>query len=169
VDQLLEETIMKKLAIIAFAAFASSAFATQPFFWGGSGGGSQNGPCETCPQIDIKGPSVQTVSATFSTFGNEGYNGGNAQQNVSSNSGNVLVTAPSTQTTTAFGAAVTNKADGNNAYASQNLSSNVGKVNIASMSMQTTALTSSVVFNKAGANSKAVQNLATNNGCVACK
>ncbi|MCD6665092.1 hypothetical protein ACFQNJ_16835 [Hydrogenophaga bisanensis] len=157
---------MKKLAIIALATAASSAFA---FNWGQNPQPQPNAPCDTCPQIDIKGASVQTVSATFSTFGNEGYNGGNAQQNVSSNSGNVLVTAPSNQTTTAFGSAVTNKADGNNAYASQNLSSNVGKVNIAAMSMQTTSLAGSVVFNKAGANSKAVQNLATNNGCIACK
>ncbi|MFP5467014.1 MAG: hypothetical protein ACLGG8_05730 [Gammaproteobacteria bacterium] len=160
---------MKKLAIIVLATAASSAFATEPFFWGGGSGGNQTGPCETCPQIDIKGASVQTVSATFSTFGNEGYNGGNAQQNVSSNSGNVMVTAASTQTTNAFGSAVLNKADGNGAYASQNLSSNVGKVNIAAASTQTTALTGSVVFNKAGAGSKAVQNLATNNGCTACK
>lgn len=157
---------MKKLAIIALATVASSAFA---FNWGVTPQPQPNAPCETCPQIDIKGPSVQTVSAKFSTFGNEGYNGGNAQQNVSSNSGNVLVNAPSTQTTTAFGSAVLNSANGNNAYASQNISTNVGKVNIAASSTQMTSLTASVVYNKAGANSKAVQNLASNNGCIACK
>ncbi|MDI3511569.1 MAG: hypothetical protein PWQ61_2334 [Betaproteobacteria bacterium] len=160
---------MKKLAIIALAVAASSSFATEAFFWGPPGGGNQNGPCDTCPQIDIKGPSVQTVSATFSTFANEGVNGGNAQQNVSSNSGNVMVAAPSFQTTTTIGSAVMNKADGKDAYASQNLSSNVGKVNIASASFQATALAGSLVLNKAGAGSKAVQNLATNNGCTSCK
>ena len=159
---------MKKLAIIALAVAASSSVFATGIGWG-NGGGNQSGFCDTCPQIDIKGQSVQTVSATFSTFANEGVNGGNAQQNVSSNSGNVLVVSPSYQTTTAIGSAVMNKADGNNAYASHNLSSNVGKVNIAAASFQTTALAGSLVLNKAGAGSKAVQNLATNNGCTACK
>ena len=160
---------MKKLAIIALAVAASSSFATEAFTYGKPGGGSQTGPCETCPQIDIKGTSVQTVSATFSTFANEGVNGGNAQQNVSSNSGTVMVASPSYQTTMSVGSAVMNKADGSNAYASQNLSSNVGKVNVGAASYQTTVLAGSFLYNKAGANSKAVQNLATNNGCVACK
>src|SRR3990167_10481643 len=75
---------MKKLAIIAFAALATSAFA------GGGGGGGDT--CSECPEIVIDGTSVQVVAATSSLFmnladGKDAY----AQQNVSSNSGNVTV------------------------------------------------------------------------------
>jgi len=154
---------MKKLALIALAAFATSAFATGNIFFPPQ-------TCETCPQIDILGTSTQSVSATWSGIKNESSgDGANAQQNVSSNSGNVKVAASSTQMTTAVGSTVSNKAEGKDAYASQNVSSNVGKVNIGATSIQTTFLSGSYVGNKAGAGSKAVQNLASNNGCSACK
>lgn len=160
---------MKKLAIIAFAAFASSAFAT--------GSGSD-------PQIDIKGDSVQTVSATFSTFKNyatgagtpasifgPGTSGAYALQNVSSNSGNVEVGmwGDSHQHTMATSSYVKNFANGTGAYAAQSISSNLGNVNIAGDSTQITKLYGSVVWNQADNGTKAIQNLASNNACVACK
>jgi cytochrome c551/c552 len=52
--------------------------------------------------------------------------------------------------------------------ASQNVSSNVGQVTIRGASTQVTALLGSYVGNVAHANAMAVQNLASNNGCVIC-
>ena len=142
---------MKKLAIIAFAAFATSAFAD--------------------PEIVIDGNSVQAVAATSTIFynsavGDDAY----AQQNVSSNSGNVTVEsgANSVQLTVASGSVVANYAAGDDSYASQNVSSNIGDVTIAGNSLQITALQGSGVYNIAAEDTKAVQNLASNNGCVAC-
>jgi len=88
---------------------------------------------------------------------------------VSSNSGNVTVDGVSVQLTSAKGAFVANLADGEDAYASQNISSNIGQVNITGGSLQATALYGTAVLNKAGADTKAVQNIASNNGCVACQ
>jgi hypothetical protein len=158
---------MKKLAIIAFAALATSAFA------GGSGGGSGGGnTCTECPEIVIDGTSFQAVAATSSVFlnaaeGKDAY----AQQNVSSNSGNVTVAdgATSVQLTAARGSLVANLALGDDAYASQNVSSNIGNVDINGTSWQVTALNRSGVINIATENTKAVQNIASNNGCSVCK
>ena len=55
---------MKKLAIIAFAALATSAFA------GGGGGGGGGDTCTECPEIVIDGKSFQAVAATSSLFMN---------------------------------------------------------------------------------------------------
>lgn len=154
---------MKKLAILASAILATSAFAT------GSGGADK---CTDCPEIVIEGTSLQGVSATSSIFlnsaeGRDAY----AQQNVSSNSGTVTVAkgGSSVQLTDAKGSLVANHALGEDAYASQNLSSNVGDVTIKGASWQMTALNNSGVYNVAGAKAKAVQNLASNNGCVSCQ
>jgi hypothetical protein len=157
---------MKKLAILASAILATSAFATGG---GSSGGGST---CSECPEIVIEGNSFQAVAATSSLFmnaaeGRDAY----AHQNVSSNSGNVTVEqgANSVQLTAARGSVVANLAMGDNAYASQNVSSNIGNVTIDGNSWQITALNRSGVINVAGKDTKAVQNLASNNGCSACK
>ena len=156
---------MKKLAIIAFAALATSAFA-------GGGGGGGGDTCSECPEIVIDGTSVQVVAATSSLFmnladGKDAY----AQQNVSSNSGNVTVEkgAESVQLTAARGSVVANLALGDEAYASQNVSSNIGNVTIDGKSWQITALNRSGVVNVATEGTKAIQNIASNNGCVACK
>jgi len=134
---------MKKLAIIALAVAASSAFATGP-------GPKPGDKCTECPQIDINGVSVQAVSASFSVFSNEAKGDeAYAQQNVSSNSGNVTVDGVSVQLTSAKGAFVANLADGEDAYASQNISSNIGQVNITGGSLQATALYGTAVLNKA--------------------
>jgi hypothetical protein len=92
-----------------------------------------------------------------------------AQQNVSSNSGNVTIDGGSSDQLT-IGAAsdISNRALGANSMASQNVSSNVGQVTIRGASTQVTALLGSYVGNVAHANSMAVQNLASNNGCVTC-
>ena len=93
-----------------------------------------------------------------------------AQQNVSSNSGNVTIDgAASTQITVGTLSDISNRAIGDNAYASQNVSSNVGNVTIAGgTSNQFTALLGSYVGNVAYANARAVQNIASNNGCIDC-
>lgn len=156
---------MKKLAILASAILATSAFATG----GGSGGGSS---CSECPEIVIDGNSFQAVAATSSLFMNAA-SGDNAyaHQNVSSNSGNVTVEngANSVQLTAARGSVVANLALGEDAYASQNVSSNIGNVTIDGNSWQITALNRSGVVNVATEGTKAVQNIASNNGCSACK
>ncbi|OGA29404.1 MAG: hypothetical protein A3E51_22390 [Burkholderiales bacterium RIFCSPHIGHO2_12_FULL_67_38] len=142
---------MKKLAIIAFAAFATSAFAD--------------------PEIVIDGVSFQSVAAVSSIFHNEASgDDAYAQQNVSSNSGNVTVSGGGTsyQQTSASGSVVANLAYGDDAYASQNVSSNIGDVTINGYSWQATALYGSGVYNIAGEDTQAVQNIASNNGCVAC-
>ncbi len=151
---------MKKLAIIASAAFATFAFAG-----GYSGGGDE-------PQITINGKSTQTVTATSSTFKNKAEEYAYAVQNVSSNGGNVTIDGTSIQSTSAAdNSMVHNHAAGYAAYAAQNLASNTGNVDIGkgASSTQRVALRNSIVDNYASAHSKAVQNLATNNGCSACQ
>ena len=157
---------MKKLAILAFAAISTLAFAGDE---DRRGGGSS---CSDCPEIVIDGNSLQAVAATSSVFlnaaaGKDSY----AQQNVSSNSGNVTVEsgANSIQLTAARGSVVANLALGEDAYASQNMSSNIGNVTIDGNSLQMTALRGSGVINVAGENTRAIQNVASNNGCSTCQ
>jgi len=169
-DQLLEELTMKKLAIIALAGLASSAFATN-FGWFPPPEVEEPQTCETCPAIVIDGHSTQMVAAISSIFLNKALGeGAYARQNVSSNSGNVTVHegAFSTQLTGAKNSAVVNLALTNNAFASQNVSSNVGKVDIDGWSTQLTALKNSGVINVSAGKNRAVQNLASNNGCATC-
>jgi hypothetical protein len=92
-----------------------------------------------------------------------------AQQNVSSNAGNVTIDGGSSdQLTIGVLSDISNRALGANSMASQNVSSNAGKVTIKGASTQVTALLGSYIGNVAYANSTAVQNLASNNGCVTC-
>lgn len=158
---------MKKLAILASAILATSAFATN-----GGGGHNDGDKCADCPEIVIDGKSFQGVAATSSIFLNAADgSGAYAHQNVSSNSGTVTVSksGESVQLTGAKGSLVANLAMGQDAYASQNVSSNIGDVTINGTSWQVTALNKSGVINLAGAKTKAVQNLASNNGCVSCQ
>ncbi len=158
---------MKKFAIIAFATLSTAAFAQSTELVSES-----SGSCSDCPEIVIDGSSIQGVAATSSVFlnaatGRDAY----AHQNVSSNSGNVTVAngAESVQLTAARGSVVANLAMGENAYASQNVSSNIGHVAINGTSWQLTALDNSGVLNLADTNTRAIQNLATNNGCSTCQ
>ena len=92
-----------------------------------------------------------------------------AQQNVSSNAGNVTIDGGhSDQLTIGVLSDISNRALGANSMASQNVSSNSGQVTIKGHSTQVTALLGAYVGNVAYANSTAVQNLASNNGCVTC-
>lgn len=156
---------MKKLAILASAILATSAFATGS----GHSGGDK---CADCPEIVIDGKSFQGVAATSSIFLNaaDGYDA-YAHQNVSSNSGTVTVSkgGESVQLTGAKGSVVANLAMGADAYASQNVSSNIGDVTINGTSWQVTALNKSGVINLSTGKNKAVQNVASNNGCVSCQ
>ena len=147
---------MKKLALIAFAALATSAFAAP----GGPG-----------PSISITGTSVQSTSLIYSTVDNSAkcYSAV-AQQNLASNAGNVSIAGKSEQDVTSNGSSIRNAAMGAKAYASQNLASNVGNVTVAGSgkSAQYVYLKDAHVSNTAGAGTVAVQNIASNNACVTC-
>lgn len=147
---------MKKLAIIAFAAISSLAFATQP----------------AGPEIKITGTSIQTTtSSAFSMLTNKADEEAYAVQNVSSNAGNVDIAGQSRQTTTlTHGAMVSNHAAGKDAYAAQNLASNSGKVSVSqgATSVQM-AMIGGWTSNHAQARATAVQNVSSNNGCSACE
>lgn len=147
---------MKKLAIIAFAAVSTFAFA----------GASQD---ESSPEINISGVSLQSTSTSaFSTLSNKADEEAYAVQNVSSNAGNVTISGASTQNTSlGFGAVVQNHASGKDAYAAQNLASNSGLVSIAGASIQLASV-NGWVSNEAEARATAVQNVSSNNGCSAC-
>lgn len=162
---------MKKLVLIALSLVASAAFASDE---DRSGGGGNTPPpptttsCTTCPQIDIKAPSVQITSLSQTAVTNKAEDGGYARQNLASNSGNVTITAASMQMVGAEGSFIANMADGAKALATQNLATNLGKVNVNAPQLQVVLARKSFVGNYANANSTAVQNISTNNGCATC-
>ena len=150
---------MKQLVLVSLLALSGAAFATAG--------------ADISAHIEIDGTSVQTaIFSNGSSVKNKatGYNA-KATQNISSNSGNVDVHSggKSTQTTNLNDASVKNQASGVNAYAVQNLSSNMGDVDIKGKSTQLTTVAHSMVSNYSSANTKAVQNIASNNGCSTCK
>lgn len=168
---------MRKLAVFALAAVTSTMLLAQD--------ANKTKPpkdpvpeepevttCETCPAILIDGNSTQIVAVTSTLFVNKAAGDGSyARQNVSSNSGNVTIHkgANSFQLTAGHGAGVVNWAMTADSFASQNLSSNVGKVDIKGNSLQITALKrNSGAFNLSHGKNRAVQNLASNNGCATC-
>jgi hypothetical protein len=155
-----ENSVMKKLALIAFAAFATSAFA----------GGEHPSTPTGSPSINVTGNSTQSASLIFSAVRNkaESGSGATAQQNLASNAGAVLIQGNSTQSVGAAASDVSNLAKGANAYASQNLASNVGAVTVSGNSNQSVSMLASYVANSAASNTKAVQNIASNNACVTC-
>jgi uncharacterized protein YyaL (SSP411 family) len=142
----LKNSVMKKLALIAFAALATSAFAADP-------------------AINISGYSTQTTTLNTSAALNAATGtGAKAVQSLASNVGYVDIGGNSTQTVTANSAVVANVALGANAVATQNLASNTGDVNIfGGNSTQTVTLNTALVANAAGANATAVQNISSNN------
>ena len=148
---------MKKLALIAYAAFATSAFA------------GPNGIIS--PAISITGTSVQTSALVASSATNKATDGGVALQNLTSNVGEVTIGGTSSQTMNATDSTIINTAHGENSFASQNLASNFGKVTVGSGSSTQTVTLSGLasVMNTAGHNSKAVQNIASNSSCISCK
>jgi hypothetical protein len=154
-----ENSVMKKLALIAFAAFATSAFA------GGENNNSHPSTPTGSPSINVTGNSTQSASLIFSAVRNkaESGSGATAQQNLASNAGAVLIQGNSSQSVGAATSDVSNIANGANAFASQNLASNVGAVTITGNSVQNVSLLGSYVANSAGASTLAVQNIASNN------
>ena len=150
---------MKQLVLVSLLALSGAAFATA-------------GP-DVSAHIEIDGTSVQNATFTNGSSVKNKATGFNAKatQNISSNSGNVDVHTggKSTQTTTLNHSSVKNQANGVNSYAVQNLSSNMGDVDIKGISTQTTSVKNSMVSNYSAANTKAVQNIASNNGCSTCK
>lgn len=163
---------MKKLVLIALSLVASAAFAGDE----DRNGGGNNTPtppptttsCATCPEINIKAPSVQITSLSHTAVTNKAEDGGYARQNLASNSGNVTITAASMQVVAAEGSFIANMADGAKALATQNLATNLGKVNVNAPQLQVVLARKSFIGNYANANSTAVQNISTNNGCATC-
>lgn len=156
---------MKKLATLAFAVLATSAFAAPP--GNGNGSGGHHGGTNT-PSISISGTSVQSASLIFTAVRNKAENGGVAVQNIASNAGNVTIGGDSNQSVRGLLSDVSNSARGQNAYASQNLASNLGDVTIRGSSSQSVGMFGAYVANSANAASTAVQNVASNNACVSC-
>lgn len=147
---------MKKLALLALSVIATAAMAAGP----------------TGVQVEIDGTSTQTADLRSVTVRNtaQGTNA-QAQQNISSNAGDVFVArgARSAQTTNASaGSVITNTANANT-KAQQNMSSNSGDVTIRGFSTQLTNVVSSTVSNIAtGSQAKAVQSIASNASCSTC-
>lgn len=155
---------MKKvIAVVSLSLLAATAFA------GDKGhGGKDDDKGSTGPAIYLDGKTVQVTSLSWSAVSNKAESGGDARQNLSSNTGNVNVDAALTQVTAGKLAYISNKAD-SGGDARQNLASNVGKVDIAKQLTQVVALKGSAVMNRASSGSSAVQNISTNNGCQTCQ
>ena len=146
---------MKKLVLLALSVVATAAMAA--------------GPAGT--QVEINGTSTQTADLRNSAVRNTAFGvNAQAQQNISSNAGDVTVTGSgrSSQTTAASGGLITNTANANT-KAQQNMSSNAGDVTIRGSSTQLTVVAASIVANAAtGHNAKAVQSIASNSSCSTC-
>jgi len=157
-------TMKKVIAVVSLSLLAASAFAGKP---GGHPGGHDDGK-DTGPAIYLDGKTVQVTSLSWSAVSNKASSGGDARQNISSNTGNVNVGAALTQMTFGKLAYIGNKAE-SGGDARQNLATNVGKVDIAKQLTQVVALKGSAVMNHASSGSSAVQNISTNNGCQTCQ
>ena len=147
---------MKKLVLLALSVVATAAMAA---------GAVGN-------QVEIAGTSTQTADLRNVAVRNTAFGvNAQAQQNISSNAGDVAVTASgrSEQTTTASrGSIITNTANANT-KAQQNMSSNSGDVTISGIQIQRTIVENSTVANIAtGFNAKAVQSIASNASCSTC-
>ena len=146
---------MKKLVLLALSVVATAAIAA--------------GPAGT--QVIIDGSSTQTADLRNSIVRNTAFGvNAQAQQNISSNAGDVFVTGRgrSSQTTAASGGLISNTANANT-KAQQNMSSNAGDVTISGFSTQLTVVSASIVANAAtGHNAKAVQSIASNSSCSTC-
>jgi hypothetical protein len=117
--------------------------------------------------LKIDGANVQTVMTEFGTIHNLAA-GSKANQNVSSNVGDVHVTASGTNVSTTYVGAsyIGNKAGGGKAL--QNVSSNQGDVRISGYNDQLTTALFSTIFNDAHC-ADATQNVASNAECQGCK
>lgn len=117
--------------------------------------------------LKIDGWNVQTVMSEFGTIHNLAA-GNKANQNVSSNVGDVHVASSGTNfSTTYVGASyIGNKAGGG--VALQNVSSNQGKVKITGLNDQLTSALYSTIYNDAHC-ADATQNVASNAECQGCK
>jgi hypothetical protein len=164
---------MKKLTLIALAAFSTVAFAQEAARSGGGGssggtpGGSTCTVCET-GDVNVNAPQIQ-VTALKGTVVRNTANGENAQanQNLASNTKGVYLAAESTQIVAAKDSFITNYA-GANSTARNNLASNIGNVDVRATQLQVVAMKDSTAANRAVNGGKAIQNLSTNNGCVTC-
>ena len=147
---------MKKFVLLALSVVATAAMAAGP----------------AGKQVEINGTSTQTADLRSSTVRNtaSGVNS-QAQQNISSNAGDVYVAGGgrSTQTTRTSGGSVITNTSNANTEAQQNISSNSGDVTIRGTSIQLTNVVSSTVANIAtGFHAKAVQSIASNASCSTC-
>ena len=147
---------MKKLALLALSLVATAAMAAGP----------------AGVQVEINGTSTQTADLRNVSVRNTASGAGSqAQQNISSNAGDVFVAggARSTQTTNASGGSIITNTANANTEAQQNMSSNSGDVTIRGFSTQLTNVVASSVTNFAtGFRAKAVQSIASNASCSTC-
>ena len=149
--QLFLELIMKKLFIFGLSSIAAAAMAAGP-------------------SVSISGNSDQAL-IMYNSYGTNTADGARAraQQNLSTNAGNINIKGDSKQTTDLFDFYVNNRA-GANTLAQQSLSSNVGDVSITGYSVQFSYLTEGSITNSAtGYGASAIQSAASNTSCTTCK
>lgn len=142
---------MKKLLLFALSAVAATAMAAGP-------------------SVSISGNSDQAV-IMYNSFGTNTAQGARAraQQNLSTNAGDIRIKGDSKQTTDMFDSYANNQASANT-LAQQSVSSNVGDVNITGYSVQFSYLTGSSITNSAsGYSASAIQSAASNTSCATCK
>ena len=186
------ETIMKKLAFFALSVVASAAFAAGSIDIDGVSSQTANIATTTISNwangarsdafqnfasnsgnvtVTLGGRSEQLVTTSnFSNAVNEARVDAVAQQNVSSNVGDlnrITISGASIQRATLNGTTLRNTATGDN-VAQQSVTSNVGDVDISGSSTQIASLTNSTLTNTATSkDALAIQNIASNHSCNA--
>lgn len=163
---------MKKIAFVALALIAGTAFANGNQNGHSNGNGHNNGAPASAAQgpfIDVNAALMQVTVVSHTGINNKATGGGSARQNVSSNMGNVDINKATIQVTAAEGSWISNTAKGQGAVSNQSLASNMGNVDVGGRLLQVVAAHDSSIVNKAGSGSKAVQNVSTNNGCASCQ
>lgn len=142
---------MKNLFIFGLSAIAATAMAAGP-------------------SVSISGNSDQAL-IMYSSSGTNTADGARAraQQNLSTNAGDINIKGESKQTSDLFDSYVNNQASANT-LAQQSVSSNVGDVSITGYSVQFSYLTGSSIANSAtGYSASAIQSAASNTSCTTCK
>ncbi len=163
---------MKKLAIIAFAAMSTIAFAADSDRNGNhNGGGNQS--CAVCETNDINvgAPQIQiAVAKGGSTVANASGTDTRAGNNMSTNTYGVDLRAKSVQITALKNTTVNADASGTSTVAQNNMASNIGSVAVNAPQLQVVAKSGEYVSAVAsGTRTKAINNFATNNACLTCQ
>lgn len=154
-----QTTNLAQTATLANEANGSNSEAVQNFASNDSNGGVIT--------ITGAGASTQTVGVDNSVVNNTATGGpGSAQQNLSSNRGEVTINASSTQTTNLNASSLVENTANGTSKAIQNLASNNGTINVNGTSVQSVDSNGGVVRNSSTTGSFALQNLSSNKGEV---